>query len=614
MQTLADIDFVSLTQGPFHPSPAAWEDQVFYFFLLDRFSDGNEAGVRDSTGNPVTSGTTPLLHAAQHGNAIGSEADAARWRGAGARFVGGTLRGAMSKLGYLKRLGISALWVSPVFKQAPWSDAYHGYGVQDFLAIDSRYGSREDLRDLVAAAHAQGIYVILDVILNHAGPVFTYSADRYPTEHGMDPRWDGRGYTVKGWNDATGQPGLPFDQPVADSNAAVWPRELQAADHFSRRGRINNWDWYPEFVEGDFFDLKDIQLGEGVIDDFRISPALRALTRIYQYWIAYADLDGFRVDTVKHMEPGATRYFTACIHEFAQSIGKEQFTLIGEITGGRGNAFALREATGLDAALGIDDIPDKLEYLAKGQRNPSEYFDLFRNSFDIGKDSHTWFKNKVVTLYDDHDQVRKGDNKARFCAHGGTSFALNVLALNTLTLGIPCIYYGSEQGLDGSGGNDRYIREAMFGGDFGAFRSHGHHCFDETHPIYVALAGLLAVRMQHIALRRGRQYLRAISGNGHDFGEPRMINNTLRSVVAWSRLFTDREWLCAINTDAVSECSAWVGLDHDISPPGSRLVCLYASDPARVGSEIRVEAPHTDWHAVRLTLPAAGCAVYGPAA
>ena len=314
------------------------------------------------------------------------------------------------------------------------------------------------------------------------------------------------------------------------------------------------------------------------------------------------------------MEPGATRYFTACIHEFAQSIGKENFTLIGEITGGRSNAFALREATGLDAALGIDDIPDKIEYLVKGRRNPADYFDLFRNSFELGKDSHTWFRDKVVTLYDDHDQVRKGNNKARFCADGGAPLALNALALNLLTLGIPCIYYGSEQGFDGAGDNDRYIREAMFGGDFGAFRSRDRHCFDETHPLYRELARLIAVHGQHLALRRGRQYLRAISGNGQDFGEPQMIGGVLRSVVAWSRLFTEREWLCAINTDADGKRAAWVGLDFTISPLGSRLVCLYSSDPAQIGSELVVAAPRPEWRAVWLELPAAGCAVYGPRA
>ena len=612
MRTLDEIDFDALTERSFHPSPAAWEDQVFYFFMLDRFSDGHEAGFVGNDGAPATGGTTPLMRADDHNNAIGNEADAARWREAGARFVGGTLAGAASKMGYLERLGINAIWISPIFKQPPWSEAYHGYGVQDFLAIDPRYGSREDLKALVDTAHAHGIHVILDVILNHAGPVFAYDADRYPAGAGMDPRWDGQPYRVAGWNDAAGQPTLPFDQPVDDPDAAVWPRELQGAEHFTRRGRIDNWDWHPEYLEGDFFDLKDIRLGDGPIDHFRMSPALRALARAYQYWIAYADLDGFRVDTVKHMDPGATRYFCSSIHEFAQSIGKERFALIGEITGGRGNAFALREATGLDAALGIADIPDKLEYLAKGRRNPSEYFGLFRNSFELGKDSHTWFRDKVVTVIDDHDQVRKGEAKARFCADGGAPLALNALALNTLTLGIPCIYYGSEQGFDGAGGNDRYIREAMFGGAFGAFRSTGRHCFDETHQLYVALAQLLTVRRQHLALRRGRQYLRAISGNGRDFGEPHMIGGALRSIVAWSRLFTDREWLCAINTDDAESRAAWVGLDRDLNPVGNRLTCLFASDAARVGSSLVVDAPNPDWRAVWLDLPPAGCAVFGP--
>ncbi|GAO35416.1 alpha-amylase [Sulfuricella sp. T08] len=91
MQTLADIDFAALTQNHFHPSPAAWEDQVFYFFLVDRFSDGNEAGFRDPAGNPVAGGTTPLLTTADHDNTVGTEPDAQTWRNTGARFVGSAL-------------------------------------------------------------------------------------------------------------------------------------------------------------------------------------------------------------------------------------------------------------------------------------------------------------------------------------------------------------------------------------------------------------------------------------------------------------------------------------------------------------------------------------------
>jgi glycosidase len=616
MNAVADIDFAALTQRSYHPSPAAWEDSVFYFFLLDRFSDGNETAYFGNDGAPVASGSTPLFAAADAGNAISSDTDAAAWRNAGACFVGGNLQGAASKIGYLQRMGVSAIWVSPVFKQPVWSESYHGYGVQDFLSIEPRFGSTDDLRELVNTAHAHGIHVILDVILNHSGPVFSYAADRYPTPTGMDPRWDGRPYTVAGWNDAHGQPSITFaSEATTDPDAAVWPRELQTPAGFTQRGRINSWDNFPEYLEGDFFDLKDIHQGVGDTDNFQPSAALLALTRAYQYWIAFADIDGFRVDTVKHMEPGATRFFAACIHEFAQSIGKDNFTLIGEITGGRDNAFNLLDITGLDSALGIDDIPDKMEYLTKGYRNPADYFSLFRNSLLIQKDSHIWFRNKVVTLYDDHDQVRKGSNKARFCASDPAQ-ALNVLMLNVMTLGIPCIYYGSEQGFDGAGsgdGADRYIREAMFGGEFGAFRSRQRHCFDESHPLYVELGKLLAVRSAHMGLRRGRQYLRPISGNGQDFGEPRMIGDRMRAVVAWSRLFTDREWLVAINTDSDAACAAWVIVDFDLNAIGRNFTCLYSSDAAQIGKTLTVAAPRPDVRAVWLELPRAGCAVYGQA-
>src|SRR5215471_17024994 len=115
-KSLLDIDFASLRQRTFTPSPAAWEDQVLYFLLVDRFSDGNErGGYRDNNGNPVQSGNTPLY----------TENDTDRvnyedWLGAGGTWQGGTIKGLKSKLGYLKRLGITALWVSPVFRQVPF--------------------------------------------------------------------------------------------------------------------------------------------------------------------------------------------------------------------------------------------------------------------------------------------------------------------------------------------------------------------------------------------------------------------------------------------------------------------------------------------------------------
>jgi len=599
---------------------------VLYFLLVDRFSDGREDGYRNASGDVVT-GATPVFTSADDANAVGTEAEAATWREAGGRFVGGNLPGLRSKLGYLKRLGVSAVWVSPVLKQAAPASSYHGYAIQNFLEVEPHFGTREELRRFVTEAHALGIRVILDIILNHTGDVFAYRPDRYPRggPGPLDPRWDGAPYEVLGFRDATGSPTLPFApvdlaaNPAAFPDGAVWPAELQEAGVFSARGHIQNWDYYPEFLEGDFDVLRDVHHGERVLDAdgaenpaaYRPSPALRTLCRIYEYWLAYLDLDGYRVDTVKHMDLGATRFFSSVLHEFAESLGKDNFYLIGEITGGRDRAFTTREVTGLDAALGIDDLQDDLEYVAKGYRNPRDYFNLFRNAPDVDRGGHRWFRDKVVTQIDDHDQIRKGNAKARFCAGGEANARLLVpaLALNVLTLGIPCLYYGEEQLFDGAGDNDRYIREAMFGGAFGAFRSRSRHFFREDAGIYARVAELLALRRTHLALRRGRQYLRQISGDGSGFGYPAVVGERMRSVVPWSRLFNDQELVVAINTDPDAPRGAWVTIDDFLHAAGDRLTCVYSTDAAEIGRSVTVEA--RNGKAVWLTVPTAGVVVYG---
>jgi len=638
---LAEIDFHALLNRSFTKSPVAWEDQVLYFVMLDRFSDGREQGYLDNAGRPVTGGQTPPFQPADAGSALQNEQDSARWREAGTRWAGGTLRGLTSKLGYLKRLGVTALWVSPIFRQVAFQDTYHGYGIQNFLDVDPHFGTRQDLKRLVAQAHKHGIYVILDIILNHTGNVFRYAADRNwkPLGNGQgyfDNRWDGGEYAVAGWHDAAGQPSLPFgpvdltQHPDAWPAGAIWPTEFQEPDLYTRRGYINNWDNFPEYLEGDFYDLKDVNLGDGSVEDYAPSAALHHLCEVYKFWIAYADIDGYRVDTVKHMDPGAVRYLNSVMHEFSQSIGKENFYLIGEITGGRSHAFITMETTGLDAALGIDDIPQRIEYLVKGYSNPREYFDLFRNSMLMQKDSHTWFRNKVVTLFDDHDQVRKGSYKARFCA-GSPEFRkllLNVLALNTTTLGIPCIYYGTEQGFDGQGDGDRYIRESMFGGEFGAFGSRGRHFFNESEPVYQELAKILALRKQKIALRRGRQYLRPISGDGVGFGYPQVWGGRMLSIVPWTRHFDDQHILLALNTDPNNAQQAWVALGSAQESPSAPtalgnindgymtddqpvafMSCLYSTDPAQIGQTLPVHT-RSGYRSVLLSVPPAGFVIF----
>ena len=143
-KSVLELDFNSLTRRTFTPSPAAWEDQVLYFLLLDRFSDGKEKdGYRDNADRPVQSGSTPLYRPEDPGRV-----DYETWFRAGGGWQGGTLRGLKSKLGYLRRLGITALWVSPIFRQVAFEPSYHGYGIQNFLDVDPHFGTRAEFRDL----------------------------------------------------------------------------------------------------------------------------------------------------------------------------------------------------------------------------------------------------------------------------------------------------------------------------------------------------------------------------------------------------------------------------------------------------------------------------------
>src|SRR5262245_44813040 len=123
ISSLKDINMAALTAETFTSSPAAWEDQVLYFLMLDRFSDNNEQGF-------AINGTTPIFTADDNGNAVLTSDDAKKWTEAGNTFAGGNLKGLANKIGYLKELGVTAIWISPIFKQVTRENTYHGYGIQ----------------------------------------------------------------------------------------------------------------------------------------------------------------------------------------------------------------------------------------------------------------------------------------------------------------------------------------------------------------------------------------------------------------------------------------------------------------------------------------------------
>jgi glycosidase len=517
----------------------------------------------------------------------------------------------------------------PLFRQVAFEPSYHGYGIQNFLDVDPHFGTREEFRGFVQAAHEQGIYVILDIIAHHTGNVFTYAADRYTTHDPAsgqwynDPRWDGKPYAVQGFNDGEGRPTLPFDVPDGNRleaswpDGAVWPREFQRPNLFLRKGHITNWDYCPEHAEGDMFSLKTLDLQVQWDGQYRqASSALACLSLVYCFWIAYADLDGFRIDAAKHMPQETLRAFCDVIREFAQSIGKERFLLVGEVSGGREHAWEVVEKTGLDAALGIEDVPGKLERMATGHCDPADYFSVFRNWVLDGQDVHRWYRNQVVTLVDDHDQVRKGIDKWRFSGDSHwRDLAFNVMAAQLTTMGIPCIYYGSEQGFDSGGrpnGSDLALRENMFGGRFGSMCSQGQHFFNEDGNLYRALTALIDLRKKLLPLRRGRQALHRISGDGVAFGLPHCLGERMRSLVSWSRLLMDQEVLIAMNTDEAQPVIAFSTVAPTFRVEGDRFHLIFWHAPKSDSpppSSLTVER-RSGLLSVQMTLPPAGFAIY----
>ena len=527
------------------PSPEDWRDGWIYFILVDRFNNPDA---------PPKS----------------------KWDEAVGTFQGGNLQGIKAQLPYLQELGAKAIWLSPILKNRISDDfSYHGYGIQDFLSVDPRFGTEQDIISLVDEAHARGIYVILDIVLNHVGDVFAY---KY---FGSEASWNDREYVVN-WRDENGNPNPNWEVAAKDAppDAEVMPSDLRKNEYFRRKGMMPN---FAAEVHGDFLSLRELvtEKVEDTPDRGRYYPVRDALIRVYQYWIAKADIDGFRIDTLKYIEPGFARIFGNAMREFAQSIGKKNFFTFGEVYDSEEQIarFVGREAAGTDELIGVDAALDfplffKLPYALKGNLPPAEVANMFEHRKNVEKrilSSHGEAGRYFVTFLDNHDQR----NRFYFLADSGKFDAQLPMAVACLfsLQGIPCLYYGTEQGLHGIGGSDQNVREALWGKP---------NSFDRKHSFYSGIKYLSKLREQYPALRYGRQYFRPISGNGTDFG----ISPFNNGVLAFSRILNDTETVIALNTSTTSSFSGEVLVDIALNPFAANYNVVYSN---MVGSQAPVQ-------------------------
>ena len=250
------------------PKPFMWENATVYFLLTDRFANGDKA-------NDL---------------AYGRKADAAPLRG----FMGGDLKGLTAKVksGYFDDLGVNAIWLTPPVEQihagtdegTGKSYGFHGYWARDWTAVDANLGTEQDFRDFVETAHARGIRVLLDVVMNHTGPV-TEADPVWPSDWvRTEPQCQYK--DVPTTVSCTLVKNLPDVR--TDSNAPVALPEALAAK-WQAEGRYER-------------EVKEL-------DEFFARTGYPRAPRYYLMkwhadWIRKYGVDGFRGDTVKHTEPG----------------------------------------------------------------------------------------------------------------------------------------------------------------------------------------------------------------------------------------------------------------------------------------------------------------------
>ncbi len=422
-------------------------DDVIYLIMPDRFADGDP-------GNNQPRGAAPSTYD----------------RNAAMAYHGGDLKGLQQHLPYLKDLGITAIWLTPLYENDNSSSDYHGYGAVDEYAVEDHFGNMQDFQNLVAAAHQLGIKVLLDMVPNHVGPKhpWAYSEPAPHWLHGtVEHHIDNADYDFP---------------PISDPHAV-------SANY---RAALDGW-----FVN----KLPDLAQENPLVASYLLQNAY--------WWTENSGIDGFRIDTF----PYVPRSFWAYYHQGLFSTYPHFFT-VGEVanTDPSITSYWAGGQTGFD---GIDT----------GLSTPFDFpmYDAILNVVARGASAHKLVDvlrqdrfyphpELLVTFIDNHD-------KKRFLTEAGGSTEKLKLAFSLLATlrGIPQMYYGDEVAMAGGDDpDDRHDFPGGFPGDqHNAFTRSGRTAAEQD--VFSHVQALLKLRREHAALRTGTQKHLAVADSFYAF-------------------------------------------------------------------------------------------------
>jgi neopullulanase len=494
------------------------EDEVMYFLLPDRFDNGDVGNDRGG----LKGGRLKTGYDATHKGF----------------YHGGDLKGLMGQLDYIQSLGATALWLAPVFKNKPVQGApgqetaaYHGYWVTDFTHVDPHFGTEADFKNLVDAAHRRGMKIYMDIITNHTADVIAYkecpasscvyrSRADYPYARRAA---DGAAINLGFLGDSAEQP--ENFAHLTDPNYAYTVTVPQAERHIKVPDWLNDPLLYHN--RGDStFSGENSTMGDFVgLDDLMTENprVVQGFIDIYGGWIDRYGIDGFRIDTAKHVNAEFWAAFAPAMLARARVKGIPNFHIFGEVASGDIDIVTQARYTRIAKLPTVLDFAFRRSVIDTVAGKAGT--DLMVRLFD-GDDLYEGGAaavRQMPTFISNHDIGRFAGEmrRAKPAATDAETLRRTMLAhAMMMTLrGVPVIYAGDEQGFAGDG-NDQDAREDMFASKVADYNDNllvgsaaptiGRH-FDRAHPLYQLIGRLAKLRHDEPALRRGAQIVRHYS-------------------------------------------------------------------------------------------------------